>query len=80
VRMLVSAYRTAALLGRELWLVDFLMPKLRGVNTVSPTLIPSTAEEGWQAPCGECFRVALATEPWDEQPMRPIQHGHRGRR
>jgi len=48
--------------------------------TVPLKLIPSTAEQAWQALCGECFRVALETEPLDSLLMRPIQHGRRGRR
>jgi hypothetical protein len=48
--------------------------------TVPLSLIPPSAEEAWQALCGECFRQALETEPWDDLLMRPIQHTRRGRR
>ena len=48
--------------------------------TVPLRLIPPTAGESWQALCGECFRAALETEPWDSLLMRPVPHGRRGRR
>jgi hypothetical protein len=47
--------------------------------TVPLSLIAPTAEENWQALCGECFRQVLEVEPWPELGMRPIRHG-RGRR
>jgi hypothetical protein len=54
--------------------------KLAQLYTVPLSLIPPRAEEAWQALCGDCFRAALETEPWDDLQMRPIQHTRRGRR
>jgi hypothetical protein len=48
--------------------------------TVPLALIPPSAEEAWQALCGECFRQVLETEPSDDLLMVPIRHGKRGRR
>jgi hypothetical protein len=45
--------------------------------TVPLSLIPPSAEEAWQALCGECFRLVLETEPADDLQMRPIRHGRR---
>jgi hypothetical protein len=41
--------------------------------TVPLALIPPTAEESWQALCGDCFRLVLEVEPADDLLMRPIR-------
>ena len=41
--------------------------------TVPLYLIPSWAEEAWQALCGECFRLVLEVVPSDDLQMRPIR-------
>lgn len=43
--------------------------------TVPLALIPPSADEAWQALCGECFRQVLEREPWPELGVRPVQHG-----
>jgi hypothetical protein len=45
--------------------------------TVPLALIAPTAEENWQALCGECFRQVLEVEPTDDLLMIPIRHGRR---
>jgi hypothetical protein len=47
--------------------------------TVPLRLIPP-GSPSWQALCGDCFRQALDSEPWDSLLMRPIHHNRRGRR
>ena len=54
--------------------------ELAQLYTVPLSLIPPSAEEAWQALCGDCFRLALEVEPDENLLMRPIQHGRRGRR
>jgi hypothetical protein len=53
---------------------------LAQLYTVPLSLIPPSAEEAWQALCGECFRAVLETEPDDGLLMRPISHARRSRR
>jgi hypothetical protein len=54
--------------------------ELAQLYTVPLSLIPPSANEAWQALCGDCFRQILETEPSDDLQMRPIRHGSRWRR
>jgi hypothetical protein len=44
------------------------------------SFIPPSAEEAWQALCGDCFRQVLEVEPTDDLLMVPVRHSRRGRR
>ncbi len=58
-------------------------PRCRRFNGVTYTvplrLIPA-GETAWQTLCGDCFREVLKVEPSDDLTMKPIKHGHRGKR
>jgi hypothetical protein len=54
--------------------------ELAQLYAVPLSLIPPSAEEAWQALCGDCFRLVLEVKPDDDLQMRPIRHGRRGRR
>jgi hypothetical protein len=54
--------------------------ELAQLYTVPLALIAPTAEQNWQALCGECFRGVLESDPDDDLLMKPIQHGRRSRR
>jgi hypothetical protein len=47
--------------------------ELAQLYTVPLALIAPTAEENWQALCGECFRQVLDVEPTDDLLMVPIR-------